>query len=58
MEMVEGTWMKQLETRLDTMEFGLCQTQEVSRGRAENAATREIVQKLEKGVKEEFSSFG
>jgi len=59
MEMAKGTRMKQLEARLDTVELGLWQIQkEVSCCQEENAATREIVQTLERRVKEEFFNFG
>ena len=54
--MAKGTRMKQLEVWLDTMDLGLRQTQEeVSLGRVESTATREAVQALDQGMKEELS---
>ena len=49
--MAEGTRMKQLEAKLDTMELGLQQIQEeVSRWQKENVAIRETVQTFERSV--------
>ena len=43
---------EQLEGRFELVELGLCQTQEeVSRGRVENAATKDMIMTLEKSVK-------
>ena len=53
--MAEGTHTKQIETRLEAMEIGLWQTQEElgcyrEENTTTNAATREVVQSLEKEV--------
>ena len=48
--------MKELEVRLNLLEMGLRQTQEeVGLSRVESTTTREVVQALDQGMKEELS---